>query len=386
MRALVNEGYIVHILCHKQTGKPEIEYLQGLTIHRLIPSGNSVFLRFNNIIFYWTFLNLIWSNYIYKWIKANRIEVIHVHDLPLVNTALHVQKRIPSLKILADLHENYPAGLQVWRRKDSHLTARVWRLFHGYKRWLKYEKRAVQKVDVVLAVVMEMKQRLIHVHHLKSEKIFVVSNTEGIDFVREGKIDKELQDRYADHFTLLYIGGFGPHRGIDTTVCAMERLKEYPIELLLVGKGNRDYELHLKKMLNEKNLNKSVQLCGWQPFDRVYSYMRAASVGLVPHNSNEHTDNTIPHKLFQYMMARIPVIVSDCPPLKRTVEEIGAGLVFRADDPTDLSSKILLLFNDQKKCTQMGNIGYRETVEGMHNWEYESKSLLEAYRKLSAPA
>ena len=49
-----------------------------------------------------------------------------------------------------------------------------------------------------------------------------------------------------------------------------------------------------------------------------------------PHEDFEHTQTTVPHKLFQYMMGRKTVLVSDCAPLKRIIGDNEAGYVFKA--------------------------------------------------------
>src|SRR6185436_3084015 len=114
---------------------------------------------------------------------------------------------------------------------------------------------------------------------------------------------------------------------------------------------------------------KNVHFLGYQPFSKFYAYMHLASVNVIPHQSNLHTDNTVPHKLFQGMMAARPLLVSSTAPLKRIVEQFQAGLVFKAGDDVDFAEKARALYRDPALANQLGENGRKATVIGNLNWE-----------------
>ena len=96
------------------------------------------------------------------------------------------------------------------------------------------------------------------------------------------------------------------------------------------------------------------------------SYIAASAVCLVPHLANPHTEATIPHKLFQYMLMGKPVVVSSCRPLRRIVEETGAGLVYASGDSADLAKTVVQL-RDPNLCRQLGAAG-RRAASGRYSW------------------
>jgi len=104
-------------------------------------------------------------------------------------------------------------------------------------------------------------------------------------------------------------------------------------------------------------------------------------VCIIPHVSNEHTETTIPHKLFQYMYMRKPVVVSDCRPLQRIVMETNSGAVFKSGDEFDFARVILQLFENDLLRKQMGENGNRAVI-GKYNWENSSRSLIGLYSNL----
>ena len=110
--------------------------------------------------------------------------------------------------------------------------------------------------------------------------------------------------------------------------------------------------------------------------------MKFADVNTIPHKTNGHTDNTIPHKLFQTMMVGKPVLVSSSAPLKRVVTAAKSGIVFKADDPKDMAAKIQELYRDPTLRESLGKNGIEATLLGKLNWEHEQASLIALYKKL----
>jgi glycosyltransferase involved in cell wall biosynthesis len=100
-----------------------------------------------------------------------------------------------------------------------------------------------------------------------------------------------------------------------------------------------------------------VQLVEWLPLDQVWKQITESSICVIPHRKNPHTDTTVPHKLFQYMLAGRPVIVSDCAPLERIVSDAQCGLIFRSGDSADLADKVRQLHSDIGACQALGERG-----------------------------
>ena len=113
------------------------------------------------------------------------------------------------------------------------------------------------------------------------------------------------------------------------------------------------------------------------------SYLEVTNVGLIPHKSTPHTETTIPHKLFQYMLFGKPVVVSDCASMKRIVEETGSGLVFKAGNPEDLAEKIVSLYNSHDLFRRCGANGKASSAYGKYSWKHQDKkSLVDIYSDL----
>lgn len=137
----------------------------------------------------------------------------------------------------------------------------------------------------------------------------------------------------------------------------------------------------LKELVRNLGLS-NVYFLGFQPFSKFYSYMHLADANVIPHQSNGHTDNTVPHKLFQGMMAQKPLIVSTCMPLKRYIETYNCGVVFNADDAKDFANEVDKLFRNKSLQVQLSENGYNASVLGELNWETSQKKLIGLYKQL----
>lgn len=374
--ALMEAGHEVHLLLEGGGGRPREDDWQGLRLLRGVEMGRAreTYYRYT---FNFTFRDALWRRAIEDFVTGRGIEVLHVHDLPLVGEALRAGLRF-GIPVVADLHENFPAGLQAW------YTSRLKRAtIYRYARWARYEREVLGRVDAVIAVIEESKRRLEGLG-IAAEKIFVVPNTERRTWEQAG-VDPVILERYRDDFVLAYVGKFSAHRGLDVIVRAMPEIRRAAprAKLLLVGDRNRPYMRCLRRLIERSGAAEAVELTGWQPFERIWSYIAASDVCIVPHQRNPHTDTTIPHKIFQYMLLGKPVIVSDCPPLARVITDAGAGLVFRHDSPSEFAARVLQLRADADLRARMSTAG-REAARGRYSWEETSGELLRLYGMLES--
>jgi glycosyltransferase involved in cell wall biosynthesis len=377
-RTLTDAGHEVTVIAAGENGEAGDCVLNGIRLVR-IPKPPGWRGRYGEIKDALIHRDRFWIEPILRVGRDTGAEVIHGHDLWVLGNCLSAAKRL-GIPVIADLHENWPATMSLFHPRETWLDHVTHPILFGYRRWLGFERSVLRKVDRVITVVPEAAARLVAMHSLPREKIAVVSNTEDIDFASNMPIDNDLTRGFRDNFTLIYVGGFNSHRGLDLVIKAMPTIaSRLPhVKLILVGSGN---ERHLEAVIRKANAEPFVDMLGWQPFEKVYSYIMNSDVCLVPHIRHEHTDNTVPHKLFQYMYMRKPVIVSDCPPLKRIVEESHAGLVFRTTEPQSFCEAVYRLAADQDLRRGMGEAGH-SAVKRKYNWQEDARVLLQCYAQL----
>jgi glycosyltransferase involved in cell wall biosynthesis len=380
-KRLVAEGHEIVLVCTNRTGRSQRDTYRGIKVIRVNPLP--WLLRKVNALIYLLFIfNLHWFLTLRKLNRQLKFDVFHVHDLPLSRTVLllaHLCQR----PVVLDFHENFPVLLQSPYRRAS-LTAiqRLYRrLFFGLARWKRYEKEVALRSNHVIVVIEEARERLCKLG-VPGSRITVVSNTIDIEDFDSCPRIPEIERRFEGAFVISYVGALTSYRRIDTVILAMPKILEKIPEAHLLIVGNIDWRLEYKDLAIKLGVQGHVSFEGRQPFDRVPTYMRLSHVGLVPHAQDEHTDNTIPHKLFQYMYAETPVIVSECIPLKRIVLECGCGLVVEglAEDPSKLADAVIALA-DPKTRQEMGRRG-KEAVLSRYHWAVDAGRLVSLYSSL----
>ena len=375
-RSLIKAGHEVYLLCMKTPNLSDVDVFNGVNlIRRNFYPESSLIRKIIILLERITFTNHQLVSQIQRFVDENSIEVLHIHDLSMVKSALIVgkKKRIP---VIADLHENYPVAIQFYLSDASFRS----RFLNGVERWKKYENYCLNRVNHIIVVVDEAKERIISNYNIPKDKVTIVSNTEDIDYFESFNLRHDLINSYKSYFTITYIGGFGPHRGLDVPIKAMPILKEKipNIRLLMVGDGINKQEL--EKLAASLGVSQSVEFTGWQPFNLMPSYIALSDICLVPHHSNPHTDSTIPHKLFQYMLMEKPVVVSTCKPLARIVNETKSGLVFESGNVNDFA-RVCFELRDEEKRKQLGENG-KQAVLKKYNWDETGKELIRVYDKI----
>ena len=154
----------------------------------------------------------------------------------------------------------------------------------------------------------------------------------------------------------------------------MQHLKNTHILNCFVGKGSPEVEGMLRLLINKHSLSDQIIMMGWQPFNKVASYIEASKI-LFPHHDTPHTSNTIPHKLFQYMSKGKPILVSTCAPLKRIVEETNSGMVFEAGNPVDFAERVRYMHDHPSLLLDAGKCGQDATVSGPYSWKNDAQEL-----------
>jgi len=87
----------------------------------------------------------------------------------------------------------------------------------------------------------------------------------------------------------------------------------------------------------------------------------------------------LPIKAFEYLAARLPIIISDSAYWRNEFD--GCALFVDPEKPKDITNKILQLLEDDKLHSKLAKRG-RELIEKHYNWEKESNKLLELYKNI----
>jgi glycosyltransferase involved in cell wall biosynthesis len=366
IEALQYKGHEIHLACFTRKNRRSVEKTGDLTIHRA-PISDFIYKSSVGALTFSFYFNF-WRKFLYQILKREKFDVIHVHDLPLVRVGIELKNKY-NIPLVADLHENWPAYLRI----SQHTQSIMGKILSPNKKWISYEREILQNVDRIIVVVKEAMNRLVKLN-LNEEKIYIVSNTFNI---KHFKI--KIPRRSSGEIVLFYAGGITYHRGIQTVIKALSLTKHSVpnIRFWILGEGS--YQLELIKLSKQMELDEYIIFYGWQPYEKMIEFLAKADFAVIPHLKSEHTDSTIPNKLFQYMYAEKPVITSNCGPIERIICETNSGYVYTADKYTELADILASLSKEKSK--ELGRNG-KLWVKKKYNWGNDSRVLINVYENL----
>ncbi len=314
----------------------------------------------------------------------NGADVVHVHDLRLARTALRAAGDCPTV---LDLHENFPEAVMQYRRRDTlaetvtSTTKVARRMFRPKRHWDRRLRSALESADETLAVVPEARDAYLSAG-ADSESVTVVSNTVDTEWFDANRAAHPVPD--TDGFVLTYAGTLsGDHRGVDTAIRSLVPLQELvPDARLRIVGGRSKIMARLQRLCADLGVESEVEFTGWVDEATFPSQMAAADVGLVPHRANPHTDTTVPHKLFQYMAAGLPVVATETTAVARCVRDADAGIVVPPEDPEAMAEAAASLA-DPETAERRGR-NARRAAESTYNWERDAERLRSVYADLGA--
>lgn len=359
--ALIAAGHEVHIACFTQKDKVPYELWEGIHIHRI--SISSLMFKLSVAALTLPFYFRFWYRFLDGLFRKHSFDAMHIHDLPLSKVGVKLSKKY-STKLTIDLHENWPAFLRV----STHTNTFLGKILSPNRLWVRYEKKVLKQAHAVVVVVDEAKERVAGLG-VERDKIFVVSNT-----LNMGEFEVAADSPDSKFFTLYYAGGINFHRGLQTVVEAVAQAKDRVPNLRFRIAGFGSYQSKLEELAHKLGVGDRVEFLGYLPLKEVAQNLWQADAALIPHLKTDHTDSTIPHKLFQYMYINKPIIASNCAPIERIVKETQSGVIFNSEDVADLAEKIVALTQGKHQIKEA-----KHWVEQKYNWNNDLQVLHKVY-------
>lgn len=371
--ALREQGHSVTIVSRNLEQRPIRETDGNLKLLRL-PHFRQFPLFLRKLLNLPLWFNPIWIYRIFQAIRYERADLIIVRDLPLVKSAL-ILKNILGTKVALDMAEVYPEMYASSAQYSDEPLAQ--RLLKNPKVATRYEASVLPKLDHTLVMIEESRERLLR-KGIPEDRVTIVSNTPPID-----KFRGLVHQHTGTNLHLAYVGFLTELRGLDLLIKAVAEYIERgnpadSIRVDIVGKGASKPKL--QRLVKELGIGSSVTIHGWLSQEKVTQLMTAANVGALTYRVCGHWNHTIPNKIFDYMLAGLPVLATEVIPIQRIITQEDCGLVCRDLDTADIAEKLERLRNPELRIA-LGRNGH-EAVKRTWNWEKDKVQLANAMKSI----
>ena len=238
--------------------------------------------------------------------------------------------------------------------------------------WTWLEKLLVPKVDAAYTVcdsIAEVYRDLYKVDFKVVRNLPVCSATEKIThpMTRSHRMSNSSK-------IILYQGALNLGRGVGAAIRSMPYLDG--VELWLAGDG--DLTNDLKELVVEMKLESKVKFLGRLPLHQLHEVTHQADLGIsLEEDLGLNYRFALPNKLFDYIQAGVPVLVSNLPEMMHIVEHYQIGAIAETHQRKELAGLMkTALFDQEKRLVWEQNLP-RAAAELC--WENEEKVLQDIY-------
>ena len=182
----------------------------------------------------------------------------------------------------------------------------------------------------------------------------------------------------GDRPVILYHGAVSEGRGIEQAVAALGSL---PADIAFVVLGNGALVPWLAEQRAQPDLADRIFLHPAVPLAELLSWVVEADLGLsliAPTEINFVLST--PNKLFECIVAGVPVLASDFPEMRRIVVGEQIGAVVDPSDPVAIAAAIRNLLVDRAALASM-RLRARAVARTKYNWEVQAANLVGLYRR-----
>jgi glycosyltransferase involved in cell wall biosynthesis len=183
-----------------------------------------------------------------------------------------------------------------------------------------------------------------------------------------------------DTAIILHQGQMRDDRGCSYLVQAMQHVTG--AALIFLGDG--PLKPALVQLTRELDLSEKVHFHPPVPPDQLLSLTAGATLGvtLLEDTCLNHR-LALPNKLFEYLMAGLPVLGSNLPEIRSVVEAKNVGLVVDPADPEALADTLQRMVDDHEARNNWS--ANTQTVFETFSWEQASQVFTQTYRTLLSP-
>lgn len=342
--SLMKFGFDVEVVATNLRGNPELKFPYPVHVLSLsAQSGMKMYLNFN-----WKLFR--------KLLKiTNKEDVLLTNDLDALLPNYLVSK-IKGCELVFDSHEifsevptlyNRPFRKKIWKALEGFIVPKIkvfYTVSEGYADW--FEKTYKIRPEVIMNVPM--------VQPIKEE------------------LNLSLPELKPGEKVLIYQGVLNFSRGIDKMIEAMQFVENAQLWIVGVGPKKSEFEA----LTSELNLEDTVKFIGQVSPSQLKSITPRADLGLsLEEDFGISYRYALPNKIFDYTHAGIPVLGTNLPEIKNTIEKFGIGKTIQNHTPQHIAELIHEML-EEGKSPYVENL--KKAAE-VFNWENEEQKLEKIY-------
>lgn len=368
--ALKDAGFAVTVVDVVEECSRTTEVINGIFIHHVKLPGAFTATRFKR----WAVLKalpfIIQSIWLLLQIPA---DFYHAHDATALPTC-YIAAWLRGKPLIFDAHELPLSEL------DS---------AHTHRRWARILltpllSHMISSCAGAIGASPFYKQDLRERYHIS--QVSLLRNVPPYRSVTKNNLLRQYLGLSSNTRIALYQGYLQYGRGLDRLVQAAAFL-EPNIVIVMMGKGRGvgDASSQLKDLIAREQVSERVKIIPHVPYEELLDWTVSADIGLILYEP-DHSLNfqmCLPNKLFEFLMAGVPVLTSQLDAVIDVVKTHHVGKILPSLAPADIGAAINTMLADPIVLASMHRNAL-DAAQHEFNWEKENPKLLSLYSKIQS--
>jgi glycosyltransferase involved in cell wall biosynthesis len=289
-----------------------------------------------------------------------KADIYHAHDFNVLLTTW-IAAKIRSAPLVYDAHE-------ISSDREGYQNSR-W-LIHHLEKWL------VHQVDFMLTTTDARASFFQETYNIP--KPLVLQNRPRFQIIEPNHSLRHSLGLEKPFPIVLYQGGIQPGRGLRNLIQAATQVEE--AYFVLMGWGRQEAEI--RDLIEKNQLRDRAFIHPAVPLEQLLTYTASADIGIqILRNTCLNHYTTDSNKLFEYLMAGLPVVASDFPEIRKIVHQYQVGFCVDPENIDEIAAKINQ-FLTQKDLYQAYKGNALKAAQFL-NWEAQEVELINAYSQLN---
>jgi len=367
--ALLEAGFAVSIVdVESERSRPIEEEICGIRVkHILMPSW---FLSKRSRL--WSFVEALQVRIcsILR-LMQTPADIYHAHDVMALPTC-YIVARLHRKPLIFDAHE-----LILPERESPH-----WQWVRSLLEY--FLVSILPHCAGVITVSPSIAREISNHYHVP--KVSLIRNIPVYQTVQKSDRLQQYLGLNPDTRIALYQGNLQPDRELDKLIRAAAFLNHDNV-IVLMGKGVGTTPSQLETLIFSEGAADRVKILLPVPYAELLDWTTSADIGLIVY-SPDHSLNVrmcLPNKLFEYLMAGLPVLASPLDAVTDVINSYDVGRVVPSLAPADIGAAINAMLADHDALASMRCNALGAAKQDL-NWEKESQQLLRLYHDIMATA
>jgi len=274
--------------------------------------------------------------------ESTRVDVVYVRHVKLARFLLRFRARL-GIPLVFEAH----AAAEDRDRKEVAL-----------------EREVVENVDGLVTISKALEDCLRERYRV-SAPVCVAH-----DGVNLGEV--EPSEGVSSSPVVCYVGSFRKIKGVEVLLEAMRGLPEARLVLVGAIPGTEEAE-RVRGIVDNYGMSDRVDVIEHVPHREALKFLRSARVAAAPFIEDKGTVHGSPLKLFEYMAAGAPMVVTDLPSVREVVRDEETAVLVPPGDAESLREAIRRLLSDEALSGRLRDGALRAVKE--YSWEERAKRI-----------